>query len=145
MDGGENGHAHAGGLLGGIGLWAAHLAHSDDIRIETKGDVQQRDLVDALPLVLAVAGLGVDDGVDHPAVLLPDELKLTGAVLDGEDPLAVRDGGQEPARHGGLAGAGRACHTDRDAVAQAGGQEIQHFLPWRCRCPQSPPWSDSWG
>ena len=128
MDGGENGHAHAGGLLGGIGLWAAHLAHSDDIRIETKGDVQQRDLVDALPLVLAVAGLGVDDGVDHPAVLLPDELKLTGAVLDGEDPLAVRDGGQEPARHGGLAGAGRACHTDRDAVAQAGGQEIQHFL-----------------
>ena len=70
----------------------------------------------------------MDDGVDHPAVLFPDELKLTGAVLDGEDPLAVRDGGQEPARHRGLAGAGGACHTDGDAVAQAGGQEIQHFL-----------------
>ena len=70
----------------------------------------------------------MDDGVDHPAVLFPDELKLTGAVLDGEDPLAVRDGGQEPARHRGLAGAGGACHTDGDAVAQAGGQEIQHFF-----------------
>ena len=128
MDGGENGHSHAGGLLGGIGLRAAHLTHGDDVGIKAKGDVQQRDLVDALPLVLAVAGLGVDDGVDHPAVLLPDELKLTGAVLDGEDPLAVRDGGQEPARHRGLAGAGGACHTDGDAVAQAGGQEIQHFL-----------------
>ena len=75
--------------------WAAlfsgpRISPGNNVGIEAKGDVQQCDLVDALPLVLAVAGLGVDDGVDHPPVLFPDELKLTGAVLDGEDPLAVQ-------------------------------------------------------
>ena len=70
----------------------------------------------------------MNDGVDHLAVLLPNELKLTGAVLDGEDSLAVRDSGQKPASHGGFAGAGGASHTDGHAIAQAGGQEIQHFL-----------------
>ena len=88
MDGGENGHTHTGGFLGSIGLRAAHLTNCDDVGVETKGNVQQCDLVDALPLILAVTGLGMDDGIDHPAVLLPDELKLTGAVLNGEDPLA---------------------------------------------------------
>ena len=82
----------------------------------------------SLPLILAVTGLGMDDGIDHPAVLLPDELKLTGAVLNGEDPLAVGNGGHEPARHGGFAGAGGASHTDGHAIAQAGGQKVQHFL-----------------
>ena len=40
VDGGENGHAHAGGLLGSISLRASHLAHGDDVGIEAKGDVQ---------------------------------------------------------------------------------------------------------
>ena len=43
VDGGENGHAHAGGLLGGISLRASHLAHGDDVGIEAKGeDVYKR-------------------------------------------------------------------------------------------------------
>ena len=130
MDGGENSHTDTGGFLSRIGLRAAHLTHGDDVGIETKGDVQQCDLVDALPLVLAVTGLGVDDGVDHPAVLLPDELKLTGTVFNGEDSLSVRNGGQKPACHGGFTGAGGASHTDGHAIAQAGGQKVQHFL--RC-------------
>ena len=45
--------------LGSISLRASHLAHGDDVGVETKGNVQQCDLVDALPLILAVTGLGM--------------------------------------------------------------------------------------
>lgn len=34
-------------LLGSIGLRAAHLTNCDDVGVETKGNVQQCDLVDA--------------------------------------------------------------------------------------------------
>ena len=128
MDGSQHRNAHTGSLLRRVGLRASHLAHADDVWIETQSDIQQCDLVDALTLILTVTGLRVDDRVRHPAFMLTDELEFSGSILDGEDALAVRDGGEKPARHGGLAGGGRSRHADRHAVAKAGGQEIQHFL-----------------
>ena len=69
-------NAHTGGLLRRIGLRAAHLAHADDVRIETQSDIQQCDLIDTLALILAVAGLCVDDGVRHHAVTLTNKLEF---------------------------------------------------------------------
>ena len=117
VNGSQHRNAHTGSLLRRIGLRAAHLAHADDVRIETQGNIQQRDLVDALALILTVAGLRVDDRVRHLAVTLPDKLEFPGSVLNGKDALAVRNGGKEPARHGGLAGGGRTRHTDGHAIA----------------------------
>lgn len=51
MDGGQHRHAHAGGLLRGIGLGAAHLAHHKDVRVEAQADIHQRDLIDPLTLI----------------------------------------------------------------------------------------------
>ena len=48
MDGGQHRHAHAGGLLRGIGLGTAHLTHHQDIRVEAQADIHQRDLIDPL-------------------------------------------------------------------------------------------------
>ena len=131
MDSGQHRNAHTGSLLRRVGLRTAHLAHADDVRIETQGDIQQCDLVDALTLILAVTGLRVDDRVRHPPVTLSDELEFSGAILNGKDALAVRDGGKKPACHGGLAGGGRSRHADRHAIAQAGRQKVQHSL---CGC-----------
>ena len=128
MDGSQDRNAHTGSLLRRVGLRAAHLAHADDVRIETQGNIQQCDLIDALALILAVAGLRVDDRVRHPAATLTNKLQFPGSILNGKDALAVRDGGEEPARHGGLAGGSRARHADGHAIAQAGGQKVQHFL-----------------
>ena len=88
-------------------------------------------MIDTLALILAVAGLCVDDRVRHPPVTLPDELEFSRAIFNGKDTLAVRDGGEEPARHGGLAGGSCSRHADRHAIAQACGQKVQHFL---CGC-----------
>ena len=81
----------------------------------------------------------MDYGIYHPSLFSAYQSQLPRTVLDAVNTLIVRYGCQKPPqkccfsragcpRHGGLAGAGRACHTDGDAVAQAGGQEIQHFL-----------------
>ena len=138
MDSGQHRNAHTGSLLRRIGLRTAHLAHADDVRIETQGNIQQRDLVDALALILTVAGLRVDDRVRHLAVTLPDKLEFPGSVLNGKDALAVRNGGKEPARHGGLAGGSCSRHADRNAIAQAGGQKVQHFLCGRAALHEVP-------
>ena len=131
VNGSQHRNAHTGGLLRRIGLRAAHLAHADDVRIETQSDIQQCDLINALALILAVTGLRVDDRVRHPPVTLPDELEFSRAIFNGKDTLAVRDGREEPARHGGLAGGSCSRHADRHAIAQACGQKVQHFL---CGC-----------
>ena len=131
MDGGQHRNAHTSRFLRRVGLWAAHLAHADDVRIEAQGNIQQCNLIDALALILAVTGLRVDDRVRHPPVTLPDELEFSRAIFNGKDTLAVRDGREEPARHGGLAGGSCSRHADRHAVAQACGQKVQHFL---CGC-----------
>lgn len=89
MNGGQHRNAHTGSLLRRVGLRAAHLAHADDVRIETQSDIQQCDLVDALALILAVSGLRVDDRVRHPAATLTDKLKFPGSILNGKDALAV--------------------------------------------------------
>ena len=83
-------------------------------------------LIDILLGVLALTGDGVDDAVAHPAIFLPHQVQLTGAVLDGENTLVVRDGGQEPACHRSLAGTGGPGNADGNAVTQAGGQKVQH-------------------
>ena len=77
MDGSQHRDAHTGSFLRRVGLRAAHLAHADDVRIETQSDIQQCDLIDTLALILAVAGLCVDDRVRHPAVMLTDELEFS--------------------------------------------------------------------
>ena len=76
MNGSQHRNAHTGGLLRRIGLRAAHLAHADDVRIETQSDIQQCDLINALALILAVAGLRVNDGVRHHAVTLTNKLEF---------------------------------------------------------------------
>ena len=76
MNGSQHRNAHTSRLLRRVGLWAAHLAHADDVRIEAQGDIQQRDLVDTLALILAVAGLRVNDGVRHHAVTLTNKLEF---------------------------------------------------------------------
>ena len=76
MDGGQHRNAHTSRFLRRVGLWAAHLAHADDVRIEAQGNIQQCDLIDTLALILAVAGLCVDDGVRHPAVALTNKLEF---------------------------------------------------------------------
>jgi hypothetical protein len=65
------------GLLRRIGLRAAHLAHADDVRIETQSDIQQCDLINALALIFTVAGLRVNNRIRHPAVMLTDELEFS--------------------------------------------------------------------
>ena len=131
MDGGQHRHAHAGGLLRRVCFGAAHLAHHQDVRVEAQADVHQRDLIDPLTLILAVAGQGVDHRVGHLTVFLPHQLQLTGAVLNREDTLTVGYGGQQPACRRGLAGGGGASHTDGDPIAQKYGKPVQHFL---CGC-----------
>ena len=131
MDGGQHRHAHAGGLLRGIGLGAAHLTHHKDVRVEAQADIHQRDLIDPLTLIFTVAGQGVDHRVDHLTVFLPHQLQLTGAVLDGEDAFAVGYGSQQPACRRGLTGGGGASHADGDPIAQKYGKPVQHFL---CGC-----------
>ena len=131
MDGGQHRHTHAGGLLRGIGLGAAHLAHHQDVRVEAQADIHQRDLIDPLTLIFTVAGQGVDHRVYYLTVFLPHQLQLTGAVLDGEDAFAVGNRSQQPARCRGLAGGGGASHTDGDPIAQKYGKPVQHFL---CGC-----------
>ena len=126
MDGGQHAVAGAGRLLRRVCLGGAHLAHADDIGVIPQGHVQQHILVDVLLGVLALTGEGVDDAVTHPSVLLPHQIQLTGAVLNGEDAFIVRDGGQEPPRHRGLAGTSGPGHADGNTVPQAGGQKIQH-------------------
>ena len=76
VDSGQHRNAHTGSLLRRIGLRAAHLAHADDVRIETQGNIQQCNLIDTLALILAVAGLCVDDGVRHNAVTLTNKLEF---------------------------------------------------------------------
>ena len=127
MDGGQHRHAHAGGLLRGIGLGAAHLTHHQDVRVEAQADIHQRDLIDPLTLIFTVAGQGVDHRVDHLTVFLPHQLQLTGAVLDGEDAFAVWDRGQQPACRRGLAGGGSSCDADGNTVAQEYGEPVQHL------------------
>ena len=117
MDGGQHRHAHAGGLLRGIGLGAAHLAHHKDVRVEAQADIHQRDLIDPLTLIFTVAGQGVDHRVDHLTVFLLHQLQLTGAVLNGEDAFAVGNRGQQPACRRGLAGGGGTSHADGDPIA----------------------------
>ena len=77
VDSGQHRNAHTGSLLCCIGLRAAHFAHADDVRIEAQGNIQQCNLIDTLALILAVAGLCVDDRVRHPAVMLTDELEFS--------------------------------------------------------------------
>ena len=131
VDSGQHRHAHAGGLLRGIGLGTAHLAHHQDVRVEAQADIHQRDLIDPLTLIFAVAGQGVDHRVDHLTVFLPHQLQFAGAVFDGKDTLTVGDRGQQPACRRGLAGGGGASHTDGDPIAQKYGKPVQHF---RCGC-----------
>ena len=76
MDSGQHRNAHTGSLLRCVGLRAAHFAHADNIGVETQGNIQQCDLIDTLALILAVAGLCVDDGVRHPAVTLTNKLEF---------------------------------------------------------------------
>ena len=94
MNGGQHAVASTGGLLCGIRLRRPHLAHTDDVGVVPQGHVQQHILIDILLGVLALTGDGVDDAVAHPAIFLPHQVQLTGAVLDGENTLVVRDGGQ---------------------------------------------------
>lgn len=96
---------------------AAHLAHHQDVRVEAQADIHQRDLIDPLTLIFTVAGQCVDHRVGHLTVFLPHQLQLTGAVLNGEDSLAVGDRGQQPACRRGLAGGGGASHADGDPIA----------------------------
>ena len=77
MDSGQHRNAHTGSLLCCIGLRAAHLAHADDVRIETQSDIQQCDLINALALIFTVAGLRVNNRIRHPAVMLTDELEFS--------------------------------------------------------------------
>ena len=131
MDGGQHRHAHAGGLLRGICLGAAHLAHHQDIRVEAQADIHQRDLIDPLSLILAVASQSVDHRIDHLSIFLPHQLQFAGAVLNGEDAFAVGNRGQQPACRRGLTGGGCTGHTDGDPIAQKYGKPVQHFL---CGC-----------
>ena len=117
MDGGQHRHAHAGGFLRCIRLGTSHLAHHKDVRVEAQADIHQRDLIDPLTLIFAVAGQGVDHRVYHLTVFLPHQLQFAGAVLDGEDAFAVWDRGQQPACRRGLAGGGGASHADGDPIA----------------------------
>ena len=126
MNGGQHAVASTGGLLCGIRLRRPHLAHTDDVGVVPQGHVQQHILIDILLGVLALTGDGVDDAVAHPVIFLPHQVQLTGAVLDGENTLVVRDGGQEPACHRSLAGTGGPGNADGNAVTQAGGQKVQH-------------------
>ena len=59
-------NAHTGSLLRCVGLRATHLAHADNVGVETQSDIQQRDLVDTLALILAVAGLRVNNTNSSP-------------------------------------------------------------------------------
>ena len=127
VDGGQHRHAHAGGLLRGIGLGAAHLTHHQDVRVEAQADIHQRNLIDPLTLIFTVAGQGVDHRVDYLTVFLPHQLQLTGAVLNGEDAFAVWDRGQQPACRRGLAGGGGSRHADGNPIAQKYGKPVQHF------------------
>ena len=77
VNGSQHRNAHTGGLLRRIGLRAAHLAHADDVRIETQSDIQQCDLINALALIFTVAGLRVNNRIRHPAVMLTDELEFS--------------------------------------------------------------------
>ena len=76
MDSGQYRNAHTGSLLRRVGLRATHLAHADDVRIEAQGNIQQCNLIDTLALILAVAGLRVDDGVCHHAVTFTNKLEF---------------------------------------------------------------------
>ena len=117
VDGSQHRHTYAGGLLRGIGLGTAHLAHHQDIWVEAQADIHQRDLIDPLTLIFAVAGQGVDHRIDHLSVFLPHQLQFAGAVLDGEDAFAVGNRGQQPACRRGLTGGGGASHADGDPIA----------------------------
>jgi len=128
MDGGQNCDTGSGRLLRRVCLGSAHFANHQNVRVKAQRDVQQGDLCDTLAFVLAVAGQGMDDGVRDRTVFLTHQRQFSGAVFDGEDSLIVGNGGQEPACHGGFAGAGRACHADGYTIAQAGGKEVQHLV-----------------
>jgi hypothetical protein len=119
VDGGQHRNACPGGFLGGVCLGAAHFSDDQDVGIEPERHIQQRGLVDALPLVFAVAGQGVDDAVAYPAVLIPHQRQLAGAVFNRKDPFSIGNGGQKPARQRSFSGGSGPCHAHGNAVAQA--------------------------
>ncbi len=101
------------------GFLAAALAENDAI-----GTHAQRVLDE---LTLADLALALD--VRRPRLHAPDmgllQLQL-GGILDGEQPLPLRDEGGEGVEHGGLARAGAARNDGGDARAHRRRQHLRH-------------------
>ena len=77
MDGSQHRHAGSGSFLSGIGLPPAHFTHHDDVRIKTERIVQEVGLVNALSVMSLSRVRGMDDRIDHLAVLFPHQCQLT--------------------------------------------------------------------
>ena len=80
-------------LLCGVRLGRAHFSYNDIVGVESESHVEKIILRDGFSLVLRLSGDGVDDLVAYLSVFVTlHKVKLSGAVLNGEDSLIKGNG-----------------------------------------------------
>ena len=105
-----------------------HLTDADHIGMLAQNPLQEEVLVDIQSRILAGAGQQVDDRIQDVAVLVPfDQIKLTAALLDGNEALVVGYIGEQPGHNGSLAGTRGTGDAHTDTVPNTGHQEVKHL------------------
>ena len=98
-----------------------HLTNADHIGMLAQNPLQEEVLVDVQSRILAGAGQQVDDRIQDVAVLVPfDQIKLTAALLDGNEALIVGYIGEQPGHDGSLAGTRGTSDAHTDTVPNTG-------------------------
>ena len=117
------------GFHGGVGFGVSDLANDDHIGVKPQRRHHKIFLRNVVRFILARSGQRVHHIVQRvtESVLLHEE-QLTGAGLNGVDPLVIGDTRQERVHQCGLAGTGSTGNDDRYSIPDTHFEECDHFL-----------------